>query len=75
MKRLALLVLSVVAVLLSSTGSALGTDRAPDVQPRVALPEGTHRVGDRVLVALDGWPAGVVQILLFAGAGRRVRRR
>ncbi|MFF5179627.1 hypothetical protein ACFY2Q_16535 [Micromonospora sp. NPDC000316] len=71
MKRLALLVVSVVAVLLASTGSALGTDRAPDVQPRVALPEGTHRVGDRVLVALDGWPAGVVQIAVCGNEGRR----
>ncbi|MEH1031348.1 hypothetical protein V6W11_26695 [Micromonospora profundi] len=71
MSRFVLLAVSVVAALLASAGPAPSTERPPDGQPRVALPAGTFRVGDRVLVALDGWPAGVVQVEVCGNDGRR----
>ncbi|MEU6078343.1 hypothetical protein [Micromonospora sp. NPDC047074] len=39
--------------------------------PRIALPDGTFRAGEQVLVTLTGWPAGTVQIEVCGNDGRR----
>ncbi|WP_396888863.1 hypothetical protein [Micromonospora reichwaldensis] len=39
--------------------------------PRIAVPAGTFRVGDQILVTLVGWPAGTVQIEVCGNGGRR----
>ncbi|WP_428963911.1 hypothetical protein [Micromonospora fluostatini] len=44
---------------------------APATPPRVAVPAGPLAVGQPVLVDLDGWPAGTVQIEVCGNDGRR----
>ncbi|MEW2379659.1 hypothetical protein AB0883_26645 [Micromonospora sp. NPDC047812] len=39
--------------------------------PRIAVPAGTFRAGDQILVTLGGWPAGTVQIEVCGNGGRR----
>ncbi|MFI9639276.1 hypothetical protein ACIG87_04285 [Micromonospora sp. NPDC051925] len=44
---------------------------SPADGPGVTLPVGALRVGQRVLVGLDGWPAGTVQAEVCGNAARR----
>ncbi|QDY11635.1 hypothetical protein FJK98_14445 [Micromonospora sp. HM134] len=53
----------------SATAGAAAT--APGRGPGVTLPAGALRVGQRVLVGLDGWPAGTVQAEVCGNAARR----
>ncbi|WFE97689.1 hypothetical protein [Micromonospora sp. WMMD987] len=48
-----------------------GSGGASVAGPGVTLPAGALRVGQRVLVGLDGWPAGTVQIEVCGNAARR----
>ncbi|MEU9510949.1 hypothetical protein AB0D32_32255 [Micromonospora sp. NPDC048170] len=45
-------------------------DGTPPV-PRIAVPAGTFRSGEQVLVTLADWPAGTVQIEVCGNGGRR----
>lgn len=72
----AVVLLTVAAVLTPAPGAAATVD-APEgggaaaAGPGVTLPAGALRVGQRVLVGLDGWPAGTVQIEVCGNAARR----
>ncbi|MGW1061627.1 hypothetical protein [Micromonospora rubida] len=43
----------------------------PSAAPGIAVPAGTLRAGQQILVALRGWPAGTVQIEVCGNDGRR----
>ncbi|MFF3854357.1 hypothetical protein [Micromonospora sp. NPDC002575] len=57
-----------VALALALTPGAAG---AAGGGPGVTPPAGPLRVGQRVLVGLDGWPAGTVQVEVCGNAARR----
>ncbi|WP_432897283.1 hypothetical protein ACQP1S_19240 [Micromonospora matsumotoense] len=75
----AVVLLAVVAVLTTpAPGAAAKVDAtegggggAAAAGPGVTLPAGALRVGQRVLVSLDGWPAGTVQIEVCGNAAQR----
>ncbi|MDI5940943.1 hypothetical protein QLR68_22950 [Micromonospora sp. DH15] len=57
--------------LVAALALAPGAAGAPKDGPGVTLPAGPLRVGQRVLVGLDGWPAGTVQVEVCGNAARR----
>ncbi|KWV31852.1 hypothetical protein [Micromonospora rifamycinica] len=60
------------AVALLAVAAALAPGGTPaGGAPGVTVPAGTLRVGQRVLVGLDGWPAGTVQAEVCGNAARR----
>ncbi|MEU1603910.1 hypothetical protein [Micromonospora matsumotoense] len=72
----AVVLLVVAAVLTPAPGTTATVDAtegggAAAAGPGVTLPAGALRVGQRVLVGLDGWPAGTVQIEVCGNAARR----
>ncbi|GHJ07279.1 hypothetical protein TPA0907_16460 [Micromonospora humidisoli] len=65
----AVALLAVAAALAPGASVAAGTPAGGG--PGVTVPAGTLRVGQRVLVGLDSWPAGTVQIEVCGNAARR----
>ncbi|MGV9977361.1 hypothetical protein ACWDUH_06760 [Micromonospora wenchangensis] len=63
--------LAVAAALAPAPGAGVAAGTPAGSGPGVTVPAGTLRVGQRVLVGLDGWPAGTVQIEVCGNAARR----
>ncbi|MEV0944772.1 hypothetical protein AB0I90_30955 [Micromonospora wenchangensis] len=63
--------LAVAAALAPAPGAGVAAGTPAGGGPGVTVPAGTLRVGQRVLVGLDGWPAGTVQIEVCGNAARR----
>ncbi|MEV5820258.1 hypothetical protein ABUL04_10780 [Micromonospora harpali] len=57
--------------LVAALALAPGAAGAAEDGPGVTLPAGPLRVGQRVLVGLDGWPAGTVQAEVCGNTARR----
>ncbi|MFY1583956.1 hypothetical protein ACN267_05585 [Micromonospora sp. WMMD734] len=67
----AVALLAVAAALAPAPGASVAAGAPAGGGPGVTVPAGTLRVGQRVLVGLDGWPAGTVQIEVCGNAARR----
>ncbi|MEV4773525.1 hypothetical protein [Micromonospora humida] len=67
----AVALLAVAAALAAAPGAPAPAGTPAGGGPGVTVPAGTLRVGQRVLVGLDGWPAGTVQAEVCGNAARR----
>ncbi|WP_431916359.1 hypothetical protein [Micromonospora wenchangensis] len=67
----AVALLAVAAALVPAPGTTVAAGAPAGTGPGVTVPAGTLRVGQRVLVGLDGWPAGTVQAEVCGNAARR----